>query len=73
MNELFTPTPESLPATKPRKRLNARQALKIKRNRIQGRINKLRSELSQLEPVLLKVEQRMQQMDQTKKEKRDEQ
>jgi hypothetical protein len=53
---------------KPRKRLNARQALKLKRNRIQGRINKLRSELLQLEPVLAKVEQRMQRMDQSRQE-----
>jgi hypothetical protein len=68
MNEPFTATSESFPATKPRKKLNARQALKIKRNKIQGRINKLRSDLADLEPVLAKVQQRLQQMDQSNKE-----
>ena len=73
MNEPITATSESFPVTKPRKKLNARQALKIKRNKIQGRINKLRSDLADLEPVLAKVQRRLEQMDQTKKEKRDEQ
>lgn len=44
---------ESTPKPKP---LNQRQALKLKRNRIRGRINALKSELAQLEPVLAKVE-----------------
>ena len=38
------------------KPLSRRQALKVKRKHIRGRINKLRSELDQLLPVLAKLE-----------------
>jgi hypothetical protein len=41
------------------KHLNRRQALKLKRNRIRGRVNALRSELNQLEPLLSKIEQQL--------------
>jgi hypothetical protein len=41
------------------KPLNRRQALKLKRNRIRGRVNALKSELNQLEPLLSKIEQQL--------------
>lgn len=50
--------PESPVSKKP---LNRRQLLKVKRKKLRGRINALRSELSQLEPVLAKIEERLQQ------------
>jgi hypothetical protein len=43
----------------PKKKLSRRQALRIKRKKLQGRVNTLRSELSQLEPVLAKLEKRL--------------
>ena len=43
------------------KPLNRRQQLKLKRKRIRGRINALKSELGQLEPVLAKIQQQLEQ------------
>jgi hypothetical protein len=50
--------PENLITKKP---LNQRQLLKRKCKKIRGRVNALKSELSQLEPVLAKLEERLQQ------------
>jgi hypothetical protein len=47
---------QTTPKLKP---LNRRQALKVKRNRIRGRVNALKSELGQLEPLLSKIEQQL--------------
>jgi hypothetical protein len=55
----LSPAPQ---VAKPRRKLNARQLLKVKRNRLQGRINKLRSELSQLEPIVAKLNQKLDDM-----------
>jgi len=61
-------SPASLPA-KPRRKISARKLLKIKRNKVQGRINKLRSDLADLEPVLAKLNAKLDAMDQQRGEK----
>ena len=50
------------PAAKPHRKLNARQLLKVKRNKVQGRINRLRSELQQLEPLVAKLNVKLDEM-----------
>lgn len=44
---------------KPRKPLNRRQALKLKRKKLRGRVNSCRSELAQIEPLLAAVEKQL--------------
>jgi hypothetical protein len=56
--EVLNSVPTVTPA-KPKRKLSARKLLKIKRNKIQGRINKLRSDLADLEPVLAKLNARL--------------
>lgn len=50
----------------------SRKQLRTKVKRLRGRVNTLRTELSQIEPKYLRLLEQLQQMDQSKKEKHDE-
>ncbi len=51
----------------------SRKQLRTKVKRLRGRVNTLRTELSQIEPKYLKLVEQLQQMDQIKQENRNEQ
>jgi hypothetical protein len=50
----------------------SRKQLRTKVKRLRGRVNTLRTELSQIEPKYLRLLEQLQQMDQSKRENRNE-
>ena len=54
-------------SSRPRKKLTPRKLLKITRNKVQGRINKLRSDLADQESVLARIDERMRLLDESAK------
>lgn len=51
----------------------SRKQLRTKVKRLRGRVNTLRTELSQIEPKYLRLLEQLQQMDQSKKEQHNDQ